>query len=379
MKKKKICIVLGTRPEAIKLAPLVIAARDAGDFDVMVCNAGQHREMTAQVLSLFGIVPDVDLDIMRQQQTLGDVTTAVLSLLQPHLEAQRPNWMIVQGDTTTTFAAALAAFYQRIPVAHIEAGLRTGNIFAPWPEEMNRRLVSELATLHFPPTATAADNLRREGIPEEAIAVTGNTGIDALKLLVERLQDNPELRKRAWRMLAEAGVPDRGRPLILITGHRRESFGDGFESICRAIGNLAARHVGCDFVYPVHPNPRVRETVFERLGKVNLDNVFLVPPLDYLPFITLMRSAALILTDSGGIQEEAPSLGKRVIVLRDVTERPEGLATGLTRLAGTDAEKIERFVTEALSEAWPTPAGGQDVYGDGRSSQRILERLVRAG
>lgn len=378
MKKKKICIVLGTRPEAIKLAPLVIVARQAGVFDVVVCNTGQHREMTAQVLGLFGIVPDIDLDIMRHQQSLGEVTSAILTRLQPYLETHRPDWLIVQGDTTTTFAAALAAFYQRIPVAHVEAGLRTGNVYAPWPEEMNRRLVSELAVLHFPPTTAAAENLLREGIREAAIAVTGNTGIDALKLLVARLQDKQELRDQAQRILVEAGVPDRGRPLVLITGHRRENFGDGFESICRAISKIATNHEGHDFVYPVHPNPRVRETVFARLGSAGRENIFLVPPLDYLPFVALMNSAVLILTDSGGVQEEAPSLGKRVIVLRDVTERQEGLDTGLIRLAGTDAMKIEGFVAEAVSGSWPQPTRGQDVYGDGRASQRIIERLNQA-
>jgi UDP-N-acetylglucosamine 2-epimerase (non-hydrolysing) len=378
MEKKRIFVVLGTRPEAIKLAPLVLAIRESGWADVIVCNTSQHREMSAQVLDLFGIAPDVDLDIMRPGQSLTDVTTTILSRIEPHLLQRHPDWVVVQGDTTTTFASALAAYYQRIRVAHVEAGLRTGNIYAPWPEEMNRRLVSEIATLHFPPTELSRANLLREGMPSDTIVVTGNTGIDALKILIQRLASDPGLRHKAATSLASVGVPTGGRPLVLITGHRRESFGDGFESICAAISALSQRFETHDFVYPVHPNPRVRETVFARLGSEVRHNIHLVQPLEYLPFVHLMSRACLILTDSGGVQEEAPSLGKRVIVLREVTERSEGLGTGLIRLVGTDAGKIVEAATDALSGKWAVPEGGRDVYGDGLASRQIVDALHRA-
>jgi len=376
----RVMVVLGTRPEAIKLAPLVLAARRREDMDVVLCNTGQHREMSAQVLELFGLEPDIDLDIMRQQQTLTDVTVSILTGLHPHLERLKPDWLIVQGDTTTTFASALAAFYQKVSVAHVEAGLRTGNIYAPWPEEMNRRLVSEIAALHFPPTPASADNLRREGFADENVLVTGNTGIDALKWLVARLADDASLRDRARKAQMASGVPASAascaRPYVLITGHRRESFGPGFEAICEAIGELADRFGDHDFIYPVHPNPMVRETVFAKLGAGRHPNVYLVQPLDYLPFVDLMSRSALILTDSGGVQEEAPSLGKRVVVLRDVTERMEGLETGLIHLAGTNRQKIVSFVGDALSGQWLAPTEGCDVYGDGGASERILNRLA---
>lgn len=372
--------VFGTRPEAIKLAPVVMAARHREGVDVILCNTGQHREMSAQVLELFGLKSDVDLDVMRQQQTLTDVTVNILIGLQPHLERLRPDWLVVQGDTSTTLAAALAAFYQKIAVAHVEAGLRTRDIYAPWPEEMNRRLVSEIASLHFPPTLAAAENLHREGLDDKSVLVTGNTGIDALKWLVARLADDASLRDLARAAQMALGVPTSAasyvRPYVLITGHRRESFGLGFESICEAIGELSGSFGDHDFIYPVHPNPRVRETVFAKLGAGRYSNVYLVQPLDYLPFVDLMSRAALILTDSGGVQEEAPSLGKRVVVLRDVTERTEGLETGLIRLAGTDRQKIVAFVTEALSGRWQVPTEGCDVYGDGGASDRILDRII---
>lgn len=378
MEKKRIFVVLGTRPEAIKLAPLVLAIRESEWVDVIVCNTGQHREMSAQVLDLFGITPDVNLDIMRPGQSLTDVTTTILSRMEPHLLKHRPDWVVVQGDTTTTFASALAAYYRRIRVAHVEAGLRTGNIYAPWPEEMNRRLVSEIATLHFPPTELSRANLLREGITSDAIAVTGNTGIDALKILVQRLAIDPRLQHKAATSLTSVGVPSGGRPLVLITGHRRESFGDGFEAICAAISVLSQRYETHDFVYPVHPNPSVRETVFALLGGKARHNIHLVQPLEYLPFVHLMSRASLILTDSGGVQEEAPSLGKRVIVLREVTERSEGLGTGLIRLVGTDTQKIVETGADALSGKWAVPEGGVDVYGDGLASQRIVDALRRA-
>jgi UDP-N-acetylglucosamine 2-epimerase len=373
--KQKIFIVLGTRPEAIKMAPLALSARESGWADAVVCNTGQHREMTAQVLDLFGITPEVDLDIMRPGQSLSEVTTSILTRIGPVLAEHRPDWVVVQGDTTTTFSAALAAYYHRIPVAHVEAGLRTGDIYSPWPEEMNRRLVSEIACRHFPPTAAARDHLLREGIASDTITITGNTGIDALKILVRRLKRDVDLRALATEGLVAAGVPLDGRPLVLVTGHRRESFGEGFESICAAISTLAQRYPTHNFVYPVHPNPNVRETVYRRLGSDVLSNVQLVAPLGYLSFVQLMVKASLILTDSGGVQEEAPSLGKRVIVLRDVTERNEGLGSGLIRLAGTRTEAIVDAATDALDGRWPEAASGQDIYGDGQASARILATL----
>ena len=376
MKKTFLCIVLGTRPEAIKLAPLILAARQRSEFEVLVCNTGQHREMTSQVLELFDIRPDVDLDSMREGQTLEEVTVAVISRMHRVFQPRRPDWLVVQGDTTTAFAAALAAFYRGIPVAHVEAGLRSGDVYAPWPEEMNRRLLSKIASLHFPPTEVGAANLLREGITADSIEVTGNTGIDALKYLIRRLREDAELRERAAMELAQAGAPAEGRPLVLLTGHRRERFGAGLEAICLAIATLAERYPNHDFVYPLHPNPCVRETVLARLGSQSYPNVYLLPPLAYLPFIVLMDRACLILTDSGGIQEEAPSLGKRVVVLREVTEREEGLATGMIRLAGTVPERIVAAADAALSGVWEEPAGARDVYGDGQAAARILARLA---
>lgn len=371
--------MLGTRPEAIKLAPLVLAGRKRPGFKVVLCNTGQHRQMSDQVLDLFGLQADFDLDIMRPDQTLTSVTVDILTRLPGYLEQCRPDWVIVQGDTTTTFASALAAFYQKIPVAHVEAGLRTGNIYAPWPEEMNRRLVSELASLHFPPTELAAHNLRTEGVDESRLLVTGNTGIDALKWLVARLADDECLRERAVKSLSESGVEiassGAAKPYVLITCHRRESFGPGLEAICSAIAQLARAFPDHDFIYPVHPNPRVREPVLALLGS-GFANVQLVQPLEYLPFVHLMSGATLILTDSGGIQEEAPSLGKRVVVLRDETERTEGLETGLIRLAGTDAEKIIAYSADALLGRWEEKGSGCDIYGDGQASNRILDAIA---
>ncbi len=378
-KNKTLLIMLGTRPEAIKLAPLVLAGRKRPGFNVVLCNTGQHRQMSDQVLGLFGLQADFDLDIMRPDQTLTSVTVDILTRLPGCLEKCRPDWVIVQGDTTTTFASALAAFYQKISVAHVEAGLRTGNIYAPWPEEMNRRLVSELASLHFPPTELAAQNLRAEGVDESRLLVTGNTGIDALKWLVARLAEDECLRERAIKSLHESGVKiasaDPAKPYVLITCHRRESFGPGLEAICSAIARLARAFPDHDFIYPVHPNPRVKEPVLALLGS-GFANVQLVQPLEYLPFVHLMSGATLILTDSGGIQEEAPSLGKRVVVLRDETERTEGLETGLIRLAGTDAEKIIAYAEDALLGRWEEMGSGCDIYGDGQASNRILDAIA---
>lgn len=378
----RLMVVLGTRPEAIKLAPLVLAARTRQNFDVVLCNTGQHRELTRQVLRLFRLVPDVDLDLMRHEQTPTDVTVRVLTHLNERIKAIRPDWVVVQGDTTTTFAAALAAFYQAIPVAHVEAGLRTDNIYSPWPEEMNRKLVSAIASLHFAPTDSAAANLRREGVSEERLTVTGNTGIDALKSVAARLFTDPTLRAEARTTESSMGLPiadaDQARPYVLITGHRRESFGPGIAAISHAIAELGARYPGHDFIYAVHPNPRVRDTVHAVLGRGRQQNIYLVPPLEYLLFVDLIARADLILTDSGGVQEEAASLGVRVVVLRDVTERTEGLAVDLIRLAGTVSTKIIEAADEAFSGRWPRPAGGCDLYGDGLASDRILDRIACA-
>lgn len=379
MAKKKLFVVLGTRPEAIKLAPIVLAARRSGWVEPIVCNTGQHREMSSEVLGMFGITPDVDLDIMKTGQTLSDVTSSILARIAAPLETIKPDWVVVQGDTTTTFSAALAAFYQRLPVAHVEAGLRTGNMYSPWPEEMNRRMVSKLASLHFPPTEAARANLLLEGIEQGRTSITGNTGIDALKILVQRLRDDEALRTSVEAVLLEKGVMLDDRPKVLITGHRRESFGKGFEAICDAIATLAATHSDHDFIYPVHPNPNLRETVYRRLGGNAYRNIRLIEPLSYLPFVHLMSRCTLILTDSGGVQEEAPSLGKRVIVLREVTERMEGLSSGLVKLAGTGLDQIVAFAADALSGRWAVPTGGQDIYGDGEASSKILDFMRRYG
>ncbi len=373
-------IVLGTRPEAIKLAPLVIAAQKDPKFRVTVCNTGQHADMCARVLELFGITPQIDLGVMRPGQTLTELTTSVLEAIQQLLKKENPDWVVVQGDTTSAFAASLAAYYQKISVAHVEAGLRTGNIYSPWPEEMNRKLITSLARLHFAPLLSNADNLRREGVAPESIAITGNTGVDALKWLVNRLGEDKNLRRSAQAVLDATGVPclkeHAGAPIVLITAHRRESFGTGFEAICQAIAELARRFPDRQFIYPVHPNPMVRGTVFKSLGESGLTNVHLIEPLDYLPFVLLMSRSELILTDSGGIQEEAPSLGLRVVVMRAMTERSEGIDTGLIRLAGADREQIVTHALEALTGSWTAASQGRDVYGDGHASERILAAIL---
>jgi UDP-N-acetylglucosamine 2-epimerase (non-hydrolysing) len=372
----KLLVVLGTRPEAIKLAPVVLAARAHAAIAVTVCNTGQHADLSHAALALFGIAPERNLAIMQPRQSLGDITNAVLGALASALDEDRPDWLLVQGDTTTAFAAALAGFYARVPVAHVEAGLRTGDIDAPWPEEMNRRLITAIARLHFAPLAANAANLRREGVADERIHITGNTGIDAVKWVLGRLGQDAGLAARAAREL-DAAFHAAG-PIVLITGHRRESFGAGFRAICAAIAALARRFPERQFVYPVHPNPAVRDTVRHELGAASLANVHLIEPLDYLPFVLLMARAELILTDSGGIQEEAPSIARRVIVMRHVTERPEGLATGLVRLAGADTARIIEAASAALDGRWPAPAQGTDVYGDGNAAGRIVAALLAA-
>jgi UDP-N-acetylglucosamine 2-epimerase (non-hydrolysing) len=376
----QIAIVLGTRPEAIKLAPVVLAARARPELAVRVYNTGQHGDLCEDILATFSIVADADLGVMAPRQTLTDLTTSVLQAMQRELSNHRPDWLLVQGDTTTAFASTLAAFYQKVPVAHVEAGLRTGDIYSPWPEEVNRSLITRIARLHFAPVGSNADNLRRENVDPADIVVSGNTGIDALKWLVRRLGEDAALRGRAQAILAVTGVPclqgGNGARIVLITAHRRESFGAGMLAICQAIAALAQQFPDRQFVYPVHPNPAVRDTVFGELGSGRFGNVHLIEPLEYLPFVLLMSRAELILSDSGGVQEEAPGLGLRVIVMRDVTERAEGIDTGLVRLAGTNRERIVQFGAQALTGAWPPQRKGHDVYGDGRASERVIEAIL---
>jgi len=377
----KLLFVFGTRPKAIKLAPVVLAARAHGGFDVVVCVSAQHREMLDSVLAFFAIKPDYDLDLMKPGQTLTGVTTGVLDGLAPVLEAVRPDWMIVQGDTTTAFVAALAAFYARVPVAHVEAGLRTGNIHEPFPEEMNRKLVGAIAAMHFAPTAPARANLVREGVSEARILVTGNTGIDALYLVRERLKVDPVCRAQVsaaldMQKLHRFLAPH--RPFVLVTAHRRESFGAGFEAICGGIADLCARYPEVDFVFPVHPNPSVREAVGRLLATTGAPNLELCQPLDYLPFVALMIAATVVLTDSGGVQEEAPSLGKPVVVMRDLTERMEGTTSGMVHLAGPHRERIVSAVSDIL-DAGQSDGSGGNFYGDGHASARILDVLASFG
>jgi len=369
--------IFGTRPEAIKMAPVVRALAAAPGIESLVCVTAQHRRMLDQVLDLFAIRPDVDLDLMRPGQDLFDVTAAVLLRLRDVLREVRPDVVLVQGDTTTCFAAALAAFYERVAVAHVEAGLRTGDLAAPFPEEANRVLVSRIASHHFPPTAEARDNLRREGIPEARITVTGNTVIDALFVVRDRLHTQPTAHWQAcFGQHLHARLTADSAPVILITGHRRENFGHGFEGLCAAIRSLALAHPDWTFVYPVHLNPNVQRPVRGLLS--DLANVFLIEPLDYLPFVWLMNRATLILTDSGGIQEEAPSLGKPVLVTREVTERPEAVAAGTVRLVGTDRAKIIAEIETLLADrtAYDCMARAHNPYGDGRAAARIVEYIL---
>jgi UDP-N-acetylglucosamine 2-epimerase (non-hydrolysing) len=382
---KKVLAVFGTRPEAIKMAPVVQElARHPESFLARVCVTAQHREMLDQVLGLFGIAPDYDLDIMRPGQDLFDVTCSVLSGLRRVLTEERPDLVLVHGDTTTTMAASLAAYYLRIPVGHVEAGLRTGNRYAPFPEEMNRHLTGVIAALHFAPTPWARDNLLREGVEPATIHVTGNTVIDALMQVVATLRSGrgegvaTDLISRvsALRSL----IPGSRSRMILVTGHRRESFGAGFESICRALSEIAAARPEVEIVYPVHLNPHVREPVMRILGSGGHPNVHLIEPVDYLPFVWLMDRAHLIITDSGGVQEEAPSLGKPVLVMRDTTERPEAVAAGTVRLVGTDRETIVAETLRLLDDpaAWQAMTLAHNPYGDGTAAAQIAEILKHA-
>ena len=368
---KTLC-VFGTRPEAIKMAPLARLLSEDERFDAAVCVTAQHREMLDQVLQLFAIVPEYDLDLMRPGQDLTALTAAILTEMKPVLEKHQPDVILVHGDTATTFAATLAAYYQRIPTAHVEAGLRTGNLYSPWPEEANRRLTGSLAEWHFAPTVKSRDNLLAETVAENAVVVTGNTVIDAL------LQVSAGLEGESSSALELAAQFEFLRPdgrMVLITGHRRENFGGGFERICSAIAQLAAEFPGVDFVYPVHLNPNVMEPVNRLLA--GIANVHLIEPLDYLPFVYLMSRCHLILTDSGGVQEEAPSLGKPVLVMRDTTERPEAVDAGTVKLVGTDDQVVVGAVRELLcnQNSYDEMSFSHNPYGDGKACQRIADAL----
>jgi len=368
----KVLTVFGTRPEAIKMAPLVHALAKDPYFEAKVCVTAQHREMLDQVLNLFSIVPDYDLDIMQPGQGLTEITCRILEGLKPILESFKPDVVLVHGDTTTTIAASLAAFYQRIPVGHVEAGLRTGDLSSPWPEEANRTLTGHLAMYHFAPTQNARQNLLRENIPDKQIFVTGNTVIDALFWVRDTVLNNENLHSE---LAAQYPFLDESKKLVLVTGHRRESFGQGFEQICHALVDIAAKHQDVQIVYPVHLNPNVSEPVNRILGHVK--NIILIEPQDYLPFLWLMTHAWLILTDSGGIQEEAPSLGKPVLVMRETTERPEAIEAGTVRLVGTDRQRIVEEVTRLLrdNDAWQAMSRAHNPYGDGQACERILHAL----
>ena len=384
MHMKKIMLVFGTRPEAIKMAPLVKELQKYPDmFETIVCVTGQHRQMLDQVLEIFDIKPDYDLNIMKQGQDLYDVTARVLTGMRDVFNECRPDVVLVHGDTTTSTAAALAAFYQQILVGHVEAGLRTHDIYSPWPEEMNRQITGRIATYNFAPTTLSRQNLLREGIAEESITVTGNTVIDALYWVVGKMKNDIELSSGLEDSLKKAGydvsrLAD-GRKLVLITGHRRENFGDGFISMCTAIKDLTVKYPGVDFVYPMHLNPNVRKPIHEVFGEdlICLDNIFFIEPLEYLSFVYLMEKASIVLTDSGGIQEEAPGLGKPVLVMRDTTERPEALEAGTVKLVGTNYDMIVNEVSALLDDekAYEKMSKAVNPYGDGRACERIVEKV----
>ena len=378
---KNILLVFGTRPEAIKMAPLVKKLQEMPEeFQTIVCVTGQHREMLDQVLRLFDITPEYDLNIMKPNQDLYDITSRILLGMRDVLREVQPDIVLVHGDTTTSMAAALAAFYQQIPVGHVEAGLRTGNIYSPWPEEMNRLITGRITTHHFSPTPLAKENLLREHVDEKQIIVTGNTVIDALQMVVKRLAEDKALANEVAAKINQMGYDvqrlDGNRRMVLITGHRRENFGEGFLNICHAIKHLAEQYKDVDFVYPMHLNPNVRKPVLEILGE-KAENVFLIEPLDYLPFVYMMQHSTLILTDSGGVQEEAPGLGKPVLVMRDTTERPEAVEAGTVLLVGTNREKIEQGVSMLLDDADTYRRMSESVnpYGDGKACERIAEAL----
>lgn len=373
--KKKVLVVFGTRPEAIKMATLVHGLKSSDAFETRVCVTAQHRQMLDQVMDLFEITPDFDLNIMAPGQTLNHVTTSILNGLEQVLDEFNPELVLVHGDTATTFAAALAAYYKKIDVGHVEAGLRTWNIYSPWPEEGNRQLTTVLTKFHFAPTSSSKDNLVREGVGHSDITVTGNTVIDALFWVTRKIKNNPQLQKSIKSLIP---VLDENKKLILVTGHRRESFGEGFEKICTAIKNISEQNPGCQIIYPVHLNPNVQEPVNRILTGV--DNVHLIPPLDYLPFVYLMMTSFLIITDSGGVQEEAPSLGKPVLVMRETTERPEAVAAGTVKLVGTDIQLIEREVNILLTNQaqYEAMSAAHNPYGDGHAVEKIIDTLLEA-
>lgn len=373
---KKILLVFGTRPEAIKMAPLVKALQeDTEHFETRVCVTAQHRQMLDQVLEVFGITPEYDLNIMAPNQDLYDITAKVLLGLREVLKDFRPDTVLVHGDTTTSMAASLAAFYMQIPVGHVEAGLRTYNMLSPWPEEMNRQVTDRICTYYFAPTEQSRANLLQENIDAKKIFITGNTVIDALLMAVDIISTTAGVKEKMAKELQEKGYTVGDREYILVTGHRRENFGDGFLHICKAIKELAALHPEMDIVYPVHLNPNVQKPVYELLS--GLSNVYLISPLDYLPFIYAMQHSTLLLTDSGGVQEEAPSLGKPVLVMRDTTERPEAVEAGTVKLVGTNAEAIVSNVTALLldKEMYKRMSETHNPYGDGQACERIIAAL----
>lgn len=384
---KKIMLVFGTRPEAIKMAPLVKELeKHNNQIETIVCVTGQHREMLDQVLEIFEIKPDYDLNIMKAGQNLYDVTTRVLLGMREVLEKERPDVVLVHGDTTTSTAAALATFYQQIPVGHVEAGLRTHNIYSPWPEEMNRQLTGRLTTYHFAPTPLSRQNLLNEGVPDDHITVTGNTVIDALHMVINKIKNNSSLEADLKQRLAAEGynidrLSDGKRRMVLITGHRRENFGEGFLNICNAIKTLKEKYQDVDFVYPMHLNPNVRRPIHEIFGDdlSDLGNMFFIEPLEYLSFVFLMEKSYIVLTDSGGIQEEAPGIGKPVLVMRDTTERPEALDAGTVVLVGTDYDKIVNNVSLLLDDtaAYERMSRANNPYGDGLASGRIVNELMK--
>lgn len=379
-------LIFGTRPEAIKMAPLVKEFEKHPDqFITKVCVTGQHRQMLDQVLKLFEIKPDYDLDIMKQGQDLYDITSRVLVGMRDILSKEKPDVVLVHGDTTTSMAAAIAAFYQQIPVGHVEAGLRTHNLYSPWPEEMNRQVTGRIAEYNFAPTSLSHDNLVRESVAEENIIITGNTVIDALYWVINKIKSDENLDDQLKTQLKSAGYDttrlDGGRKLVLITGHRRENFGEGFISICKAIKALSEKYPEVDFVYPMHLNPNVRKPIHEVFGETldNLYNLFFIEPLEYLSFVYLMDKSEIVLTDSGGIQEEAPGLGKPVLVMRNTTERPEALEAGTVKLVGTDYDKIVNEVSRLIEneEYYQEMSKAVNPYGDGKACERIVKSLSK--
>lgn len=379
---KKVLLVFGTRPEAIKMAPLVLKLKQHPDFQTIVCVTAQHREMLDQVLDIFNIKPDFDLNIMQKGQDLYDITSRVLLGIRDVLNETKPDIVLVHGDTTTSMSAALAAFYQHIPVGHVEAGLRTNNIYSPWPEEMNRQITGRIARIHFAPTELSRQNLLKENIDDQHIKVTGNTVIDALQIIVEKIKSNKNLEQKIEESINDNGYDVqrlKNRRLVLITGHRRENFGDGFIRLCTAISDLTKKFPNVDFVYPMHLNPNVRKPIHEVFGDdlKALGNIYFIEPLDYLNFVYMMEKSHLVLTDSGGIQEEAPGLGKPVLVMRDTTERPEALEAGTVKLVGTDYNKIVGEVSKLLTDNdyYNTMSNAVNPYGDGLACERIIAEL----